>query len=60
MSQSVSERRIEELVAGAGMVTMEQDGILKALTGVTSLSEVFRVTTEGDENTNIEKPALAS
>ena len=26
-----------------GMVTMVQDGILKALDGITSVSEVFRV-----------------
>jgi type II secretory ATPase GspE/PulE/Tfp pilus assembly ATPase PilB-like protein len=48
LSQAVSERRIEELVAAAGMVTMVQDGILKALAGLTSLDEVFRVTSEGD------------
>lgn len=29
-----------------GMVTMAQDGILKALAGVTDIEEVFRVTEE--------------
>lgn len=35
---------IQELAQANGMVTMMQDGILKALEGITSLEEVFRVT----------------
>jgi type II secretory ATPase GspE/PulE/Tfp pilus assembly ATPase PilB-like protein len=31
------------VAAKYGMVTMVQDGILKALEGITSLDEVFRV-----------------
>jgi type II secretory ATPase GspE/PulE/Tfp pilus assembly ATPase PilB-like protein len=34
---------IEQAAIEAGMVTMEQDGILKALAGLTTLEEVFRV-----------------
>ncbi|MFH1112011.1 MAG: GspE/PulE family protein [Patescibacteria group bacterium] len=37
-----SEHQIEELAKKAGMVTMVQDGVLKALEGITSLDEVFR------------------
>lgn len=46
LAQAVSERKIEELAEAAGMVTMAQDGLLKALQGITSVSEVFRVTSE--------------
>jgi len=35
---------IEDLAIKNGMITMAQDGILKALQGVTSVEEVFRVT----------------
>lgn len=35
---------IEKAAIAAGMVTMEQDGILKALQGLTTLEEVLRVT----------------
>lgn len=43
LSGKVSEYEMEELARSAGMVTMLQDGILKALDGSTSLEEVFRV-----------------
>lgn len=46
LAEAVSERKIEEFAEKAGMVTMVQDGLIKALSGVTSVSEVFRVTTE--------------
>ncbi len=39
----MSEDEIQKVALEEGMVTMAQDGILKAATGVTSLSEVFRV-----------------
>ncbi|MEK9158799.1 MAG: type II secretion system protein GspE, partial [Patescibacteria group bacterium] len=34
---------IEEVAIKNGMVTMAQDGVLKALEGITSVDEVFRV-----------------
>jgi len=43
LSEQVSEYTIEELAVKNGMVTMVQDGILKALNKVTSLDELFRV-----------------
>ncbi|MFH1430425.1 MAG: GspE/PulE family protein [Candidatus Uhrbacteria bacterium] len=43
LSGKVSEYQMAELAQKAGMVTMVQDGILKALDGVTSIEEVFRV-----------------
>jgi type II secretory ATPase GspE/PulE/Tfp pilus assembly ATPase PilB-like protein len=44
LSQSISEYTIEEIVEKNGMVTMVQDGLLKALDQVTTVEEVFRVT----------------
>ncbi len=44
LSNRVSEYDIEQLAIQQGMLTMAQDGILKALDGQTSLDEVFRVT----------------
>ncbi len=43
LSQQVSEHVIEELAQAQGMTTMVQDGILKAIDGLTTLDEVFRV-----------------
>lgn len=43
LSGQVSEFEIEKNAVAGGMVTMVQDGILKALDGVTSVEEVFRV-----------------
>ncbi len=43
LSGKVSEYDIEDLAMKNGMIKMVQDGILKALDGVTSVSEVFRV-----------------
>ena len=43
LSQEVSEYTIQELAVKQGMVTMAQDGVLKALEKITSLEEVFRV-----------------
>ena len=37
------ENEIAKLVAKQGYLTMAQDGILKALDGITSVDEVFRV-----------------
>ena len=40
----VSENEIEKKAIENGMITMVQDGILKALEGITAIEEVFRVT----------------
>jgi type II secretory ATPase GspE/PulE/Tfp pilus assembly ATPase PilB-like protein len=44
LSAQVSEYTIQELIVKNGMVTMVQDGLLKALEKITSVDEVFRVT----------------
>ena len=46
LSSKVSEYTIQEIAVKNGMVTMVQDGILKALNKTTSISEVFRVAEE--------------
>lgn len=43
LSGAVSEYRMRELAAASGMITMTQDGLLKALNGLTDVAEVFRV-----------------
>ena len=43
LASNVSEYKLQEMAVRNGMVTMVQDGILKAIRGVTSLDEVFRV-----------------
>ena len=40
---SVSEYQMRDIAASQGMISMVQDGILKALDGLTTLDEVFRV-----------------
>ena len=37
---------IDDIAVKHGMVTMLQDGLLKALNGITSVDEVFRVAAE--------------
>jgi type II secretory ATPase GspE/PulE/Tfp pilus assembly ATPase PilB-like protein len=44
LSSQVSEYMIQDLAVKNGMVTMAQDGLLKALNKITSVDEVFRVT----------------
>lgn len=46
LSGKVSEYEMRDLAAKKGMVTMVQDGLLKALQGITSVEEVFRVAEE--------------
>lgn len=46
VSQKVSEAKIAEMAQAEGMITMRQDGMLKALDGITTLEEVLRVTAE--------------
>ena len=41
--QNPSEREIEKAAGGQHILTMKQDGLIKVLTGVTSLSELARV-----------------
>ncbi len=43
LSGKTSEYRIAEMAHENGMITMVQDGILKALDGITTIDEVFRV-----------------
>ena len=43
ISETAAEYQIQEIAVKAGMVTMVQDGILKAAEGITSLEEVFSV-----------------
>ncbi|TAL19207.1 type II/IV secretion system protein [Patescibacteria group bacterium] len=43
LSGSTSEYQMEEVAVKNGMVTMVQDGLLKALEGTTQVEEVFRV-----------------
>ncbi len=44
LSQKISEYAVREAAAKQGMITMAQDGILKALDGLTSIEEVKRIT----------------
>ncbi len=44
LDKQVSENVIQELAQKNGMVTMLQDGLLKAKEGVTTIEEVFNVT----------------
>lgn len=46
MGGDISESVLEKAATADGMVTMVQDGILKALDGITTLDEVFRVAAE--------------
>jgi len=43
LEEKISIQKIKELTQEQGMITMVQDGVLKALEGITSLKEVFRV-----------------
>jgi type II secretory ATPase GspE/PulE/Tfp pilus assembly ATPase PilB-like protein len=47
LSESISEYKVRELAKVQGMVTMQQDGMLKALDGITTVDEVLRVAGEG-------------
>jgi type IV pilus assembly protein PilB len=46
LAEKLSEYDIREIAVKNGMVTMAQDGLLKALEGVTSVEEIFRVAEE--------------
>lgn len=43
LTGSVSEYQMRDVAAAQGMITMVQDGLLKALDGLTTVEEVFRV-----------------
>jgi len=43
LSEEVSEYRMKDLAHEYGMITMVQDGLIKALNGITTVAEVFRV-----------------
>jgi len=43
LSENVSEYDVKEVAKKHGIVTMVQDGLLKALDGITTVEEVFRV-----------------
>ncbi len=47
LSESINEYQVRELAHTQGMVTMTQDGFLKALDGITTVEEVLRVAGEG-------------
>ena len=44
LKSEISEYKTKEIALKKGMITMAQDGLLKALDGITSVEEVFRVT----------------
>ncbi len=48
MSESISEYEVRELAKTQGMTTMQQDGILKVLDGITTIDEILRVAGEGE------------
>ena len=43
LSGKTSEYKIAEIAHEGGMITMVQDGVLKALDGITTIEEIFRV-----------------
>ena len=47
LEEQVSETKMQRLAQEQGMTTMFQDAVLKALQGITSVEEIFRVTKEG-------------
>jgi type IV pilus assembly protein PilB len=54
LSGKVSEFHIQELAVKQGMITMAQDGLLKALDGVTSVQEVLRAAELEDPEGEVE------
>lgn len=42
LSDEISEYQIEKMAVAGGMITMLQDGLLKALDGITSIAEVMK------------------
>ncbi len=48
LSESISEYQVRELAKQQGMTTMQQDGMLKVLDGITTVEELLRVAGEGE------------
>ena len=48
ISKNINEEKILAEARRQGMITMRQDGIIKALSGTVSLEEVLRETSESD------------
>jgi type IV pilus assembly protein PilB len=46
LSEKISEYEVRELAKKQGMTTMQQDGVLKVLDGLTTVDEIFRVAGE--------------
>ncbi|NQV89514.1 MAG: type II/IV secretion system protein [Parcubacteria group bacterium] len=46
LSEKISEYEVRELAKKQGMITMQQDGVLKVLDGLTTVDEIFRVAGE--------------
>jgi type II secretory ATPase GspE/PulE/Tfp pilus assembly ATPase PilB-like protein len=46
MMETVTDKDIEKVAQEQGMLTMTEDGYLKALEGVTTIEEVMRVSKE--------------
>jgi len=47
LSEKIDEYQVRQLAKNQGMITMQQDGMLKCLDGVTTVDEVLRVAGEG-------------
>ncbi|MEI6511628.1 MAG: ATPase, T2SS/T4P/T4SS family, partial [Candidatus Uhrbacteria bacterium] len=47
MSEKIDEYQVRQLAKAQGMCTMQQDGMLKCLEGLTTVDEVLRVAGEG-------------
>jgi len=43
LKENIAESEVADVAIKNGMVTMVQDGVLKALEGITSLDEIFKV-----------------
>jgi type II secretory ATPase GspE/PulE/Tfp pilus assembly ATPase PilB-like protein len=42
-ANQASEVELQEIAVANGMITMVQDGLLKAMAGITTVEEVFKV-----------------
>jgi type II secretory ATPase GspE/PulE/Tfp pilus assembly ATPase PilB-like protein len=49
IAEGFKQTEVKQELAGLGLINLLQDGILKALQGVTTLEDVFRVSKEVDE-----------
>jgi len=60
ITQNPSEREIAKAAKKQGILTMAQDGVIKALQGVTSLSELRRVIDLEENNDNVDSKGETS